>query len=88
MHLSRRHLIQSASAATLLANIGGPAWAQVMESVKDVAGFAPGGTADIVSRRVADKLQPAYANSAAMPRPRPLVSTRCLDARLPLPLKP
>ena len=66
MHLSRRHLIQSASAATLLANIGGPAWAQVMESVKVVAGFAPGGTADIVSRRVADKLQPGYAKSAVV----------------------
>ena len=66
MRLSRRHLIQSAGASALLTAIGRQAWAQTMESVKVVAGFAPGGTADIVSRRVADKLQPAYAKSAVV----------------------
>lgn len=66
MKLSRRHLIQSTSAAALLAGIGQHAWAQVLENTKIVAGFAPGGTADTVSRRVADKLQPGYAKSAVV----------------------
>lgn len=66
MSLSRRHLIQSTGAAALLAGIGRQAWAQAIESARVVAGFAPGGTADIVSRRVADKLHPAYAKSAVV----------------------
>ena len=66
MTLSRRHLIQSSSAAALLASIGQQAWAQALDSTKIVAGFAPGGTADTVSRRVADKLQPGYAKSAVV----------------------
>ena len=66
MKLSRRHLIESTSAAALLASIGQPAWAQVLDSTKIVVGFAPGGTADTVSRRVADKLHPGYARSAVV----------------------
>ena len=66
MTLSRRHLIQSTSTAALLASIGQHAWAQVLESTKIVVGFAPGGTSDTVSRRVADKLQPGYAKSAVV----------------------
>ena len=66
MKFSRRHLIQSTSAAALLASIGQHVWAQVLETTKIVAGFAPGGTADTVSRRVADKLQPGYARSAVV----------------------
>ena len=66
MRFSRRQLIQSTGAAALLASIGQPAWAQAIESVKVVAGFAPGGTADTVSRRVADKLHPAYAKNAVV----------------------
>lgn len=66
MTLSRRHLIQSTSTAALLATLGQRAWAQVLENTKVIAGFAPGGTADIVSRRVADKLQPGYARSAVV----------------------
>ncbi len=66
MTLSRRHLIQSTSAAALLASIGQRAWAQVLDSTKIVAGFAPGGTADTVSRRVADKLHPGYAKTAVV----------------------
>lgn len=64
--ISRRQLIASSSAAALLATIGQNAWAQALETTKVVAGFAPGGTADSVSRRVADKLQPAYAKSAVV----------------------
>ena len=66
MNFSRRHLIQSTSAAALLASIGQQVWAQVIDTTKIVAGFAPGGTADIVSRRVADKLHPGYAKSAVV----------------------
>ena len=51
MNLSRRHLIQTTGAAALLASIGRQAWAQALESTKVVSGFAPGGTADTVSRR-------------------------------------
>ncbi|MGH8846710.1 MAG: twin-arginine translocation pathway signal protein, partial [Polaromonas sp.] len=66
MSLSRRHLIQTSGAAALLASIGRHAWAQALDSTKIIAGFAPGGTADIVSRRVADKLHPGYAKSAVV----------------------
>ena len=66
MTISRRRLLQSTSAAALLASIGQRAWAQVLDSTRIVAGFAPGGTAVTVSRRVADKLQPGYAKSAAV----------------------
>ena len=66
MSLSRRNLIQSTAAAALLTGIGRQAWAQALESAKVVAGFAPGGTADIVSRRVADKLHPVYAKNAVV----------------------
>ena len=66
MPLSRRQLIQSSSAAALLAGLGQQAWAQALESAKIVAGFAPGGTADTVSRRVADKLHPGYAKTAVV----------------------
>ncbi|MEO8386880.1 Bug family tripartite tricarboxylate transporter substrate binding protein [Polaromonas sp.] len=66
MNISRRQLIQSSSAAALLAGIGQRAWAQAIDSTRVIAGFAPGGTADIVSRRVADKLHPGYAKSAVV----------------------
>ncbi|MBC7608627.1 MAG: twin-arginine translocation signal domain-containing protein [Polaromonas sp.] len=66
MSFSRRHFLHTSSAAALLASIGQQAWAQAIESTRVVAGFAPGGTADIVSRRVADKLQPGYAKSAVV----------------------
>ncbi len=66
MHISRRQLVQSTSTAALLASIGQKAWAQALETTKIVAGFAPGGTADIVSRRVADKLHPGYAKNAVV----------------------
>ncbi|MDB5890508.1 MAG: hypothetical protein JWP47_1339, partial [Polaromonas sp.] len=66
MTLSRRHLIQSTGAAALLAGTGRPVWAQALEGTRIIAGFAPGGTADIVSRRVADKLHPVYAKSAVV----------------------
>ena len=66
MTFSRRQLIQSTGAAALLASLGRSAWAQALDSTRIIAGFAPGGTADIVSRRVADKLHPGYAKSAVV----------------------
>jgi tripartite-type tricarboxylate transporter receptor subunit TctC len=63
---SRRQLIQSAGAAALLGAIGQRAWAQALDSTKIIVGFAAGGTADSVSRRVADKLQPGFAKSAVV----------------------
>ncbi len=66
MSLSRRYLLQTTGAATLLASICAQAWGQALDSTKIIAGFAPGGTADTVSRRVADKLHPGYAKSAVV----------------------
>ncbi len=66
MGISRRHLIQTTGATALLASIARQAGAQTLENAKVVAGFAPGGTADIVSRRIADKLHPGYAKNAVV----------------------
>jgi tripartite-type tricarboxylate transporter receptor subunit TctC len=66
MITSRRQIIWASGAAALLAGIGRQAWAQAIDSTKIIAGFAPGGTADIVSRRVADKLHPGYAKNAVV----------------------
>ena len=66
MTFSRRHIIQATGAAALLATVGRQAWAQTLESTKVIAGFAPGGTADVVSRRVAEKLHPGYAKTAVV----------------------
>ena len=40
--------------------------APVLESVKIVTGFTPGGTSDTICRRVAAKLTPGYARSAVV----------------------
>ena len=69
MTISRRDIIQAASAAAVLTSLGQRVWAQASAAIdtsKIVVGFAPGGTADIVSRRVADKLHPAYAKTAVV----------------------
>ena len=65
-NVSRRQLVQATGAAALLASVGRNALAQVLENTKIIAGFAPGGTADTVSRRVADKLQPGFVKSAVV----------------------
>lgn len=64
--LNRRRILQAAGTAGLLAAIGHQAWAQALETTKVVCGFAPGGTADIVSRRVGDKLHPGFAKNAVV----------------------
>ena len=55
--LSRRNLIVAAATAPLplLSR------AQTLDSARILTGFPPGGTVDVVARRVADKLRGAYA---------------------------
>ncbi len=63
MQLTRRHWINTAS-ALVLAGAGPLARAQELDTSKVVIGFAPGGTIDLVGRRVADKLHPVYSKTA------------------------
>jgi tripartite-type tricarboxylate transporter receptor subunit TctC len=66
MSLSRRQVIQSAGASALLASIGHAAWAQALENLKIVTGFAAGGTSDTLCRRVATRMAPDYAKTAVV----------------------
>lgn len=67
MKISRRDVLQSAGAASLLTALGTKAWAQAqIESLKIITGFPPGGTSDTICRRVADKLAPGYARVAVV----------------------
>ncbi len=66
MTLTRRHLIQSASSSALLAALGESAWAQALDNLKIVTGFAPGGTSDTLCRRVATRMAPDYAKAAVV----------------------
>jgi len=57
--IQRRHLL---AVAALSGVAGAPSRAQgVLESARILTGFPPGGTVDVVARRVADKLRGAYA---------------------------
>jgi tripartite-type tricarboxylate transporter receptor subunit TctC len=67
MRISRRHLIHSAGAGTLLAALGERAFAQAqIETLKIITGFAAGGTSDTICRRVATRLSPDYARTAVV----------------------
>ncbi|MBC7381173.1 MAG: twin-arginine translocation pathway signal protein [Burkholderiaceae bacterium] len=66
MSISRRHLIQSAGASAFLASLGQTAFAQAIENLKIVTGFAPGGTSDTTCRRVATRMSPGYAGVAVV----------------------
>jgi tripartite-type tricarboxylate transporter receptor subunit TctC len=69
MSLTRRQVLQSASASALLAGVVSPAWAQAaapLETVKVFTGFPPGGTSDTICRRVASKLSPGYGRSVVV----------------------
>lgn len=67
--ISRRHWM-AATTASALALAGLPVRAQSgatpLETVKIFAGFAAGGTADVVARRIADRLRGPYTRNAVV----------------------
>lgn len=65
MHPNRRELIQLALASTA-SSLPLMGQAQTIETVKVLAGFAPGGTVDTLARRVATKLAGSYAKAAVV----------------------
>lgn len=65
MNLTRRDFCHASAAGLLMTGLAPHARAQPqLETTKILIGFAPGGTIDLVGRRVADKLQPGYAHAA------------------------
>jgi tripartite-type tricarboxylate transporter receptor subunit TctC len=68
MAFSRRTFLQAGTASALLATIGRNAFAQagMVESLKILTGFPPGGTSDTTCRRVAQALTGTYARSAVV----------------------
>jgi tripartite-type tricarboxylate transporter receptor subunit TctC len=69
MTFSRRRVLQSAAASSLLLQGAGSVFGQTaaaFEVVKVITGFAPGGTSDTICRRVAAKLQPRYGKSVVV----------------------
>lgn len=62
--LTRRQFVQGSAAGLAFAGAARPAFAQAIDTVKIVIGFAPGGTIDLTGRRIADKLAPGYARVA------------------------
>ena len=49
-----------------MASLGQTAFAQAIENLKIVTGFAPGGTSDTTCRRVATRMSPGYAGVAVV----------------------
>lgn len=66
MSISRRQVIQSAGASAFLASLGQTAFAQAIDNLKIVTGFAAGGTSDTLCRRVATRMAPGYAATAVV----------------------
>jgi tripartite-type tricarboxylate transporter receptor subunit TctC len=66
MSITRRQVIQSASASAFLASLGQTAFAQAIDNLKIITGFAAGGTSDTLCRRVATRMAPGYANTAVV----------------------
>lgn len=62
MQFTRRQVLLGASGSAVLA-AAGPAFAQASDIARVVVGFPPGGTADTMCRRLAERLQPGYAKS-------------------------
>lgn len=86
----RRHFIETASAAALLATVGSRAWAQSglpLEQVKIFYGFPAGSSGDIVARRVGEKLAgSAYTRNGAVVENKPGAGGRiALDVLKPAP---
>ena len=66
MTLSRRTLLQSTAAATLLGTLASRAQAQAFETARIITGFPPGGTSDTICRRVAAKMPASYAKTTVV----------------------
>ncbi len=66
MSITRRQVIQSAGASAFLASLGQTAFAQAIDNLKIVTGFAAGGTSDTLCRRVATRMAPGYATTAVV----------------------
>ncbi|RYX94500.1 MAG: twin-arginine translocation pathway signal protein [Comamonadaceae bacterium] len=66
MSISRRQVIQSAGASAFLASLGQTAFAQAIDNLRIVTGFAAGGTSDTLCRRVGTRMAPGYANTAVV----------------------
>ncbi len=65
MSMSRRQILRTASVSALPFYCGLQAQTSAaLELVKIVSGFPPGGTVDVIARRVADKLRGKYATNA------------------------
>ncbi|MES2975191.1 MAG: Bug family tripartite tricarboxylate transporter substrate binding protein [Pseudomonadota bacterium] len=66
MSITRRQVIQSAGASAFLGTLGQTAFAQAIDNLKIVTGFAAGGTSDTLCRRVATRMAPGYATTAVV----------------------
>ena len=65
MTITRRRIVQAATASPLLGALGQRAQAfQPLDSTSLVCGFAVGGTADVMCRRVAPRIVPGFAKLA------------------------
>lgn len=66
---TRRQFVQTATSLTALGAFGFPLASQAQSSLdvaRIVSGFPPGGTVDVLARRVADKLRGNYATSVVV----------------------
>lgn len=62
---TRRRFVSLGTASALAAALSPPsAWAQALRSTKIVVGFAPGGTTDLIARRVAERFGGNFADTA------------------------
>jgi tripartite-type tricarboxylate transporter receptor subunit TctC len=68
MTLSRRQILRGAGAASLLATtpFAGHAQGAMLDQVKIITGFTPGGTSDTICRRVAAQMQGSYGRSVVV----------------------
>lgn len=57
--LDRRTFVAALGSALSLPPLA--SWAQALDSARILTGFPPGGTVDVVARRVADKMRGGYA---------------------------
>ena len=68
MSFTRRRVLQSAGAATLTAGLPALSSAQgaMLDQVKIITGFTPGGTSDTICRRVAAHMQGSYGKNVVV----------------------